>query len=229
MPTQDVLILLDALIREDEELQDTLNMRIRKTKDRLGSIQAELQQAEQLEKWKGDLKKQKEEFSVKEAEVLGQMEAWEQAKEGQSEIDRLTEDITARKAQFPKYAKREELRKEQEKCAQKLALEENRKEALQTALTAAAKALEEKRIERSTLENAGEQKERLEGQKKETDQKLGELTQRYEQLTAYQGLSGERRKKGERLALLQDALKGAQDKLKEAAVEPEDAPAEDNA
>ena len=218
MPTQDVLILLDALIREDEELQDTLNMRIRKTKDRLGFIQAELQQAEQLEKWKGDLKKQKEEFSVKEAEVLGQMEAWEQAKEGQSEIDRLTEDITARKAQFPKYAKREELRKEQEKCAQKLALEENRKEALQTALTAAAKALEEKRIERSTLENAGEQKERLEGQKKETDQKLGELTQRYEQLTAYQGLSGERRKKGERLALLQDALKGAQDKLKEAEI-----------
>ena len=182
LPTDEVISLLSEMILEDEDTQETLKNRISETKSRLGSIQGELQLAEQLENLNKDLQTQKSEYAEKETEVAKQKEAWELAGKRQPDIDRLAEEITARRSQFPKYAKREELRKDQAEGARKLSDEEKKKEKANDAVTTARKSLEDKRRERNTLENAGELKERLEGQKKEAENRLGELDKRYKQL-----------------------------------------------
>ena len=216
LPTDEVISLLSEMILEDEDTQETLKNRISETKSRLGSIQGELQLAEQLENLNKDLQTQKSEYAEKETEVAKQKEAWELAGKRQPDIDRLAEEITARRSQFPKYAKREELRKDQAEGARKLSDEEKKKEKANDAVTTARKSLEDKRRERNTLENAGELKERLEGQKKEAENRLGELDKRYKQLTSYEKLSGDRCKKEKSLALSKEALKKAQESQAEA-------------
>ena len=209
MPTDEAISLLTELIREDEEAQKILNDRISETKTRLGSIQGDLQQAEQLEKWNNDLKKQETEFIKREEQVSKQKEAWELAKDSQPEIDRLTEEITARKAQLPKYEKREALKKEQKEGAINLAREVKKKEAVSTAVMKAREILSEKRSERSTLENAGEVRERLEGKKREAENRLGDLNERFERLTNHESLSERRRKKKDELSQLETVLVNA--------------------
>ena len=216
MPTDEAISLLTELIREDEDAQEKLNDRISETKARLGSIQGELQRAEQLEKWNSELKKQETELLKKEDQVSKQKEAWESAKEGQPEIERLTEEITARKSQLPKYARREALRKEQKEGAANLAREEKKKEAVSAAVTKAREILGKKRSERSTLENAGEMRERLEGKKKEAENRLGDLNERYERLTSHETLSERRRKKRDNLAQSEAVLADAQSRQSEA-------------
>ena len=216
LPTDEVISLLSEMILEDEDTQETLKNRISETKSRLGSIQGELQLAEQLENLNKDLQTQKSEYAEKETEVAKQKEAWELAGKRQPDIDRLAEEITARRSQFPKYAKREELRKDQAEGARKLSDEEKKKEKANDAVTTARKSLEDKRRERNTLENAGELKERLEGQKKEAENRLGELDKRYKQLTSYEKLSGNRCEKEKSLALSKEALKKAQESQAEA-------------
>lgn len=216
LPMDEVINLLNEMILEDEDTQETLNARISETKTRLGIIQGELQIAVQLENLNKNLQMQKSEYAEKETEVAKQKEAWDHAGERQPEIDRLTEEITARKAQFPKYAKREELRKDQAEGARKLSDEEKKKEKANDAVTTARETLEEKRKERNTLENAGELKERLEGQKKEAENRLGELDKRYKQLTSYEKISGDRCEKEKSLALSKEALNKAQESQAEA-------------
>ena len=214
--TDEVIVLLNKLLREDKEEQDTLNDGIRKTNDRLGVIHGELKQAKQLEEWNGDLIRQEKEFAEKEAEVSGKKDAWVHAKEAQPEIERLTEEITARKSQFPKYEKRDNLRKEQEEGAEKLFIEENKKEAAENTVKTARKELDEMREERSALENAGELRAQLEGKKAEADNKFNELKERHSKLTDFKTRSNERTKKGEAFALSEDVLLKAKEAETEA-------------
>ena len=216
LPTDVVITLLMDIIREDEDEQENLSYHLGEMKTRLGAIQGELQQAEQMEKWASELKKQEIEFTEKEEEVSRKKEAWERAKDGQPDIDRLVEEITARKSQFPKYIRREALRKEQEEGAERLTREENKKKAANAAVTTAREIVEDKRKERGTLEDAGELRERLEGKKKEAKNRLDELGVRYTRLTKYETLSGERKEKGGRLVALESALMGAQAEQSEA-------------
>lgn len=207
--TDEVIVLLNKLLREDREEQDTLNDGIRKTNDRLGVIHGELKQVKQIEEWNGDLIRQEKEFAEKEHEVSGHKEEWEHAKEAQPEIERLTEEITTRRSQFPKYGERDRLRNEQEEGAKKLSIEENKKEAAENAVKTARKELDEMREERSALENAGELRAQLEGKKAETDNKFNKLKERHSKLTEYKTRADEKAEKGKRLALLEDARQKA--------------------
>ncbi len=212
LPTDAVIELLERLINEDEKTQDSLNNRIEETKRKLGTIQDGLRQAEQLEKWDSDLKKEETSLVEKEQEVSGLKESWERTKEKQPEIDCLTEKLTTRKSQFEKYKKRDNLRKEYENCAEKLSLEEEKKEAANTAVENARKSLDEMRQERSTLENAGEELERLKGEKKEEENRVNELNKYCEGLTNFEDLSKERKREGERLVSLKTNLEKAKTK-----------------
>ncbi|MCR5295145.1 MAG: AAA family ATPase [Lachnospiraceae bacterium] len=210
LPADAIISLLHSLIREDTEAQARLNERIAETKRRLESIRGELQQAEQLEKWSADLQKLEAELAGRAGEVRSREEAWELAKEKQPEIERLAEDISARKSEFPKYAKREELRKIQAEGAGKLHLENEKKEAAEKSLAAGRESLEEKRKERGKLENAGELRERLEGKKKEAETRFGEWKERRRQLMDYKASAERRREKGESLLALKARLDEAE-------------------
>ena len=213
---EDAIALLDEMIREDESIQEKLNIRIGETKHRLESIQGELQQAEQLEKWCAELKKQETELAVKENETAKKKEEWDTAKESQPRIDRLIEVIAASNSLFPKYERRDVLKKEQEQGAGNLLREENKKASANNAVTRARETLENMRSERTALEDAGEHKERLEGKKREKKNKLEELNEYFEKARSFERLSKIRREKGENLALLNAALIEAQEKQAEA-------------
>ena len=216
LPVEEVIRLLDEMIREDREAQEAIESRISETSGRLEVIRADLQQAEHLEGLDRDLRGQEEELLEKEAEVSGLKSAWQRAQEAQPEIDRLAEEITTRRSRFPKYARREELRRQREEGAWKLSLETDKKKAAEKAVTDARKALEDMRIERGTLENAGEQRERLAGQEKEAKSRRDELKERCEQLEKFEELSAERAEKGESLASLKEALDKAKERQPEA-------------
>lgn len=209
LPADEVIALLSQLLQEDRKELETLEERIGNAEARSGVIHAELEQANQLEKLNSDLKREVEEYTEKEAEVSGKKDAWIQAKESQPEIDRLTEEISARKSQFPKYEKREALRKEQEEGARELSIGEKKKEEADTALMRARAALDRMRRERGTLENAGESKAQLEGKKTEADNQLNELKKHHAQLVNYESLSGNRGRKAEELAILEAAYQKA--------------------
>ena len=216
LPTDEVTALLDRMLREDEEEQDVLNNRISEMDARLGQIHRELQVADQLEKLNSQLKEQEKEFIEKKDEVSRQKEILERAQESQPEIDRLGERITARRSQFQKYERRENLRKEQEEGAEKLSIEKNKKEKADKEVMSARENLSGKREERSKLENAGELKAQLEGKRKEVKKKTGELQERHRQLINYESLSEERHGKGESLVSLENALQQAKARETEA-------------
>lgn len=216
LPVGEALSLLEMLIREDEDEQTALNDRIRKTGDRLESVLEDITKAEQLEKLAEDLKNQQDEYSEKEKEVSLKEQACTRARESKPEIDRLTGEIAARKAQFPNYEKREALRKKQEEGAGKFRLEQEKKDRAEKAAQKIREALEALSEERRTLEDAGERRERLEGQKKEAQSHLEELGKRHKQLTRYQALSKERKEKGERQAALKSILLKEQERQPEA-------------
>lgn len=215
LPVGEALSFLEMLIREDEDEQTALNDRIRKIGERLEAIQEELAEADQLEKLVENLKKQQDEYSEKEKDVSLKEQAYARARESQPEIDRLTGEIAARKAQFPNYEKREDLRKKQEEGAGKLCLEQEKKDGAEAAVKKMRESLEALDVERRNLENAGERRERLEGQKKEAQSRLDELEERHKQLTRCQDLSNESKEKGEHLAALKSILLKEQERQPE--------------
>ena len=216
LPIEEVISLLNEIIDEDKDVQDILNNRIDETTNMLKAIAAGLQQAEHLENLKSQLEEEEAEFAEKEKEVSGHKESWDQAKENQPEIDRLTRQLTTRESQFEKYKNRDDLRKEYEECAKKLSLETEKKEAENTAVEDARKNLDELRQERGTLENAGEQLERLKGKKKEEENRLDKLNEYFEGLTDFEDLSKKRKGEGERLVSLKANLEKAKAKQAEA-------------
>ncbi len=189
LPADQSLELLERLIREDEDAQLALSGRIGETRNQLESIRGKLQDVGTIEGWKNDLERQNQSLDTQKEKVAKQKAAWESAQEKQPEIDLLGKTITTREAQLPNYKKRDALRKEQEKGVATLSAAETNRIAAEAALTTAKEALEALRTERTSLENAGEAKAQLEGQKKEAENKLGEAKKQHGQLTDYSTLS----------------------------------------
>ena len=216
LPIDEVIILLNRLLREDKEDQDALKARIEKNDTRLGVIRGEIEQANQLEVWNNSLKQQQEEYTKKENETIDLKKAREHAKEGQPEINRLIKVINTRESQFPNYKRREELRKEQEKGAGALAIEEGRKKSAQEAVTTARESLQDMRNERSTLENAGESKAQLEGKKSRAEKRFEELKNLHTQLKNYETCFNDRLEKKQNLTSLKEALRKAAENESEA-------------
>ena len=216
LPIDEVIVLLERLLREDETEQEALKDRIQGTDDRLGQIHRELEQAKQLDDLNTKLKEQEDELAEKETAVLTLKESWENAEKEQPEIERLTREIAARESQFPRYKRREELRQEQEKGAGILAVEKEKAEAAENAVMTAHKILEDMREERGALENAGELKAQLEGKKASAEKRHTELESRHRQLEEYNTLFGDKSAKGKKLTELEKTLTEAKKRETEA-------------
>ena len=212
----EVFPLLRGLILEDEAAQKSLGRQIQETDARLERIHGALREAEQVEVWSKELEAQEAAFSQQESAVSQWKASWETAQESQAEAEALREEIAARRLQLPDYDRREALRAEQREGARRLEQEENGREKARQARQSAQTALEVTREERRALENAGEQKQRLSGKKKDAEARMAELEKRQRQLTTYARLTEERAEGRQRLSRLEDALEGERGKKAQA-------------
>ena len=216
LPMSDAFPLLERLIAQDEEAQAETGKRTQVINDRMEVLNGIIQKAEEIEKWTASLQKAEKEFEEQEAQVSQMKQAWNQAKESQTEMDSLTGELAALSAQLPDYRRLDGLRKEQQETARQLAQAEADRRTAQDKRQAGQEALEAKRTERKALEDAGVNKERLARQKEGEESNRDRLDKRYQQLTRFVELS-EKWTRGEQLvADLETTLHAEQEKQPEA-------------
>ena len=216
LPRTEVFSLLDKLNAQDLEAQAASDRQIKELNDRLEALNGELQKAEELGKWTEALAQAEQDYANREEQASQLEAAWVQAQETQPEIDALTEEIAARKAQLPDYARRETLRTEQLAADQALAEKEETQRSTQAQREAAQEALTARQTERKALEDAGERKERLVRQKEGAEGQLAQLDKGYQQLKRYIAISEQREHRTRELSDLEAALRAEQEKQAEA-------------
>ena len=215
LPRTEVFSLLDKLNTKDLEARAASERRIKELDDRLESLNRELQKAEELAKWTEALAQAEGDYAAR-GEQAAQLErAWVQAQETQPEIDALTEEIAARKAQLPDYARRETLRADQFAADQALAEKEEDQRSVQARREEAWETLTARQTERKALEDAGERKERLVRQKEGEEGRLTQLDKEVQQLKRYIALSEQRADRTRELSGLETALREEQEKQPE--------------
>lgn len=175
LPFPEILSLLDALLEQDRQAEETCTKALDQAETQLQEINARLVQAEALEKLKTELLRAEEEakrLDVKTAELQAAWKA-EQAKAPQRES--LAKEIAALEALLPRY---EEL----EQHTAGLAGTEKEIKRLRTALSQKETAQAEQdarcaacQAEAAALSQAGEVRERLQGQRDQSVQRLDAL------------------------------------------------------
>ena len=195
LPVSEALALLERLIREDEDAQQTLSDRMEETRSQLEKLRGQLQEAEQLAEWKNELERKCLSFEEQKKKAKAQEEAWMAAMESQPEIDRLRNELAAREPQLPIYRKREALRKEFEKEDARYLEVKGEKDRAKIESENAKNALDTLIAERSGLENAGEAKARLDSQKSDAQKRLSDANNHLQQLTECRRISAELERK----------------------------------
>ncbi len=216
LPVSEALALLERLIREDEDAQQTLSDRMSRSETRLGEIAVGLEQASNLEKLICDLENLKKMIAEKEKEVSHLKQLYEQELKNQPEIERLASALAARRAQFPQYERREQLRAELTEKEGRLNEVNKTLFAEREAFGKNSKTLENLRAERSGLEKAGEAKENLSRQKSEAENRQKALLERQKLLTTYAALCASVENKTRKLQEYDKQLQAARKKQPEA-------------
>ena len=165
LPIADALELAEGLIAQDTDAEARLKEQEEEAERYLEQAQTALGQAMERDKRQASLIAATEERSRKITELEAAKEAMETEQARQTEADRLSGEIAVLRNQLSDYRKRDRLKADAESvCAR---IERGQAENATDAETLEAKreALEAARTERKSLEDAGERKERLTGEK----------------------------------------------------------------
>lgn len=178
LPTEDVLILLEKLIADDKKAEQDIAAQKEKLQKELDEIKAKINKAQDVIAAKADLEKNEAAFAL-ETEVQKELTAkFEAKKANQPKIKEFGEKIAAIKALLPDYDEFET--KEKTFSLNKTFIENSNEVAneKENKIKAVSDEIAKISEERKTLEKAGEEKLKLETEKKElTDNadKLGNL------------------------------------------------------
>ena len=167
IPTEEILIALDALLESDDALRDELEKNLRKTDASLEETIALLTKAEARDKTKKDLVKAEEKEASTKIRLQQCQEALEAEQAKKPRQEQLSREITAIDLSLKDYDRLTELESTlQDANTQKSKAEEDSAAAAEskTALFAKINALKE---ERKSLETIGTEKEKLLRQKQE--------------------------------------------------------------
>ena len=195
VPVSEAFPLLEQLIAQDEAAQTRVKERIQVLNEKLETLNGIIQKAQELASWTASLHQAEQAHQEKGEQVSALKEVWAKAQESRPEIDRLTGELASLAAQLPDYRKLDALRKQQKKEAGQLTQAEKDLQTAREQQQAGREALEARRAERRSLENAGEnralllaRKERLEttaeslGRLRQTLSQWSDLAGRYERL-----------------------------------------------
>ena len=165
LPTADTIALLEALIWQDEGEEKALSEQIERTDRELGIINARLGKIEAEEKTKDSIEKAKKDRAAEERRCLALKEAYEEQKARSPEIDRAAEDKSRAEAELPRYDALEgvlseirALQADLDKRIRELSDKTKKQES-------GARELDALKSELKTLGDAGENRQRLLGEK----------------------------------------------------------------
>ena len=209
LPMGEALTLLEQLVEKDETAMERIGKELSDLDGMLGTVNAQLGKAEELEKTRAALQSTETEL-LRESEVLRALEEKkEEAARMQPEADRLGTAAAALEAQLPDYDAMEQMREERQRTARRA---EEEKTGLEKAAAAQAELtarLETRKAEQKTLESAGAQKEMLLRDRDEVERRGKQVAGVLRSFTALTVLR-------EKLSKAQDAYRNAQERLDEA-------------
>lgn len=174
--------LLKRLLEQGESLGEQIEEEIRKLEEKIQRENQLLGQANQGEQLKQELEKKQRELHELRPRLHSAEEAWKKAGEDAEECKLLEEQIRADKVRLEKHSSFAEGKKRQEdrrRCLEEQEAFLREKEGQKKNL---AQRIEKEREELLTLQTAGEEKERLLGQRQQLVRGQRELTSYLETL-----------------------------------------------
>ena len=216
LPMSDAFELAERLIARDTDAESGLKEREKEADRRLEETQTALGQAMEQEKRQASLMAAKEALSRKIPELDAAKKAMEVEQGRQTEADRLSAEIAVLRSQFSDYRKRDKLKADAESVSARIERAEAENKADAEKLETEKRALEEARTERKSLENAGERKERLTGEKGLLEAEQAQREKLRQNLLQYCELLRVRAETDERAKALEAALAQEQSRIPEA-------------
>ncbi len=175
IPESEALLLLGRMNDRDETLLDDCRASADDCDRELAQVNADLGRADEIEKAERDLESAKKERSDAVETELRLEKARSDAKKREPEADTLEKNAAAMEARLPDYDDLDRRASELESQKNVLSKERTEKEKAALASEEQEKKVESLTQERESLEKAGEQKERLLGEKTQADQAKKEL------------------------------------------------------
>ena len=179
LPIQETVELLETLLDQDRERDTQCSEELEQLDGELNAVTTLLAKAEELEKAKSQL----EEALARRKTCKAQWEAAQQQLEAQtaqaSQLEGLRAQLADLEAELPRYQELDQLRQNLTALVQNIRRQSARLEEQENEQRRREKELELWRQERTGLEEAGAQRERLLGQQtraQEQSQRLGELS-----------------------------------------------------
>ncbi|NLP48673.1 MAG: SMC family ATPase [Clostridiales bacterium] len=188
LPFEDTLALINKLIKSDEKAAEDFRARIKALDEELARINNNLGIAGQTRKVREALQANKEAFKEKNEQSQEVKKRFEEAKKTEGRREALTQDIGKKQEKLPLYdeldnlAKNLDLKKEEAKI-KAANLEEGRKDAGELT-----QGIDENKAALKKLENAGENKAKLENELERAKIRLQALTRLKEDLNEYNKL-----------------------------------------
>ena len=200
LPSEEVFLLLRELIAQDEEADSQLEEKLNGIAEALAGVNTRIGQAEEREKTLTALGDGEKNLALRETELKEAEARMEKAEEQKRESDRLKEEIAGLKAKQPDYERRENLRTERRKTTAQIAEAEERIKTLAAERDSLEVKLQKLRDEKTALQGAGEEKEKVLRAQERVEMRSAELhglleeIRRYQMLTDRQLLAGQEQK-----------------------------------
>lgn len=186
LPILEILLVLEKLITQDENSEKELLSEIAELEKQLDLVNSKLTKFEEYTKLIKEENEVKAKLETSKESLMKSEETLKIKKDNLAQTDELSEELAKIKAELPRY---EELEAQQKSLKSTISeIEKSEKSLAQTKeLTEKnAKKLEQLKTEKTTLENAGEQRERLisqrtsEQKRKENAEALKKAINEYE-------------------------------------------------
>ena len=175
LTVEEVLILLDALIDEDQKSQKELEENLHSTEEELETVVAMMTMGESYLKTKAELGRKEAEENNAKLLLQQRQEELEAQQNNRPVIEQLSKDITAVELTLPEYDRLEELLNNLAAAEIQKRQSEQDRDSAQISKDALSAELSLLKEERKTLENIGEQKEKWIREKQVQQQHLEEL------------------------------------------------------
>ena len=191
VPLSDILILIDTMIKQDEEEKKLRTTELEEAERQLKQITERLTKAAELEKAKTGLEVANKKLSEEEPHLKELFLTLDAIKAKQPERDQLSEAITTVNNKLPQYDEIEEMKAS---LVTKLTDMSNKVELNKThknQLDAENKKLAHMKVELETLKDAGIQREKLISQKRAIEEKQQKLSELENNLSKYQKLAAD--------------------------------------
>lgn len=189
LPTGEAFQILEQLIGQDRKSLSALGEELSRCNKKLETVNSNLGKVEQAEQAAATLEKAKADSEAAEKKLGELSTALHQAKSREEDAEKLAKAAAALEALFSQYDALESLQETLDQDEKKLTDEQAAKEKDEKALQAQIDHLDALKKEKASLEDAGEQKERLLGEKGKAEQMKDELKSVLQMLSDHEGLS----------------------------------------